>query len=111
MSMGGKNEHHEYHMGDHSLVISECEKDIGVYIDYQLKFDTHINSMINRATRILAISRKSFDYIDPDSYNQIFKGLVAPHLEYAAPVWSPHLERQKEAIDNVRRRATNLFPD
>ena len=110
MSMGGNNKHHEYHMGDHTLAVSECEKDIGVYIDYQLKFDTHINTMINKANRILAITRKTFDYIDRDSFNQIFKGLVRPHLEYATPVWSPHLERQKEAIENVQRRATKLIP-
>ena len=37
MSMGCKNEHHEYHTGDNTVVISEWEKDSGVYIDYQLK--------------------------------------------------------------------------
>ena len=108
MGMGGKNEHHEYHMGDHTLFISECEKDIGVYIDYQLKFVTHINTMITKANRILAITHKTFDYIYRHSFNQIF--LVRPHLEYAAPMWSPHLERQKEAIENAQCRAAKLIP-
>ena len=40
----------------------------------------------------------------------IFKGLVRPHLEYAAPIWTPHLNKYKEQIENVQRRATKLVP-
>ena len=49
-------------------------------------------------------------FIDKSTISLIFKGLVRPHLEYAAPIWNPHLEKQKEAIENVQRRATKLIP-
>ena len=57
---------------------------------------------------ILGISRKTFDHMDANIFCNIFGGLVRPHLEYAAPVWSPHTIKQKEIIENVQRRATKL---
>ena len=99
-----------YKMGDHILKNSCCEKDIGVYLDNNIKFDEHINQAVNKANRILAITRRTFECIDDDIFKMIFKGLVRPHLEYAAPVWSPHLKKHVDLIESVQRRATKLVP-
>ena len=48
--------------------------------------------------------------MNPEMFAQIFKGLVRPHVEYAAPVWNPHKIYQIEAIENVQRRATKIIP-
>ena len=101
---------HEYFMGDIKLSNSQCEKDIGVYIDNNLKFDIHINNAVNKANKILAVTRKTFECMDKEIFCLIFKGLVRPHLEYAAPVWSPHLVKHKDLLENVQRRATKMIP-
>ena len=36
--------------------------------------------------------------------------MIRPHLEYASCVWSPHLKRDKDAIERVQRRATKIVP-
>ena len=48
--------------------------------------------------------------MNPEMFAQIFKSLVRPHVEYAAPVWNPHKMYQIEAIENVQRRATKIIP-
>lgn len=110
MKLGSNNIDLTYTMGDHKLGESACEKDLGVHIDSKLTFDSHINSAVNKANKILAITKRTFEYMDPEIFCLIFKSMVRPHLEYAAPIWSPHTMKQKEIIENVQRRATKLVP-
>ena len=99
-----------YSMEGHNLEYSVCEKDLGVHIDRDLSFDKHINFSINKANRVLAITKKTFENIDKETFLYIFKGLVRPHLEYASSVWSPHLIKHIEALESVQRRATKQVP-
>ena len=101
---------HHYNMDGHQLEKSKCEKDIGVYIDEQLQFKEHINKAINKANRVLGITRRTFESLDHSSFLFIFKGLVRPHLEYGAPVWSPHHSYLINQLESVQRRATKLLP-
>ena len=34
--------------------------------------------------------------------------MVRPHLEYASPVWSPHLAKDKELIESVQKFALRI---
>ena len=99
-----------YDMDGTVLKGSDCERDLGIHFDRYLKFDYHINTIINKANRTLGIIRKTFDYLDKDIFCLLFKGLIRSQLEYAAPVWSPHLMKHIEALENVQRRATKLVP-
>ena len=99
-----------YNMNGHVLKKTNCEKDLGVFFDDSLKFDKHINQTINKANCILGITKKTFDYMDKSMFCLLFKGLIRPHLEYAAPVWSPQQIKYKELLENVQRRATKLVP-
>ena len=100
----------EYHMGNHKLRSSDCEKDIGIHVDEHLSFDTHINYIANKANRVLAITRKSFEFMDIQTFKYLYKGLIRPQLEYATSVWHPHLIRQMETIEDVQIRATKMVP-
>ena len=93
----------------HILQYTEEEKDIGVIID-KLEFDKHINEKINKATRTMAIIRRSFLCLNESNFNFLYKALVRSHLDYAAAVWSPYKQKHIEAIENVQRRATKQLP-
>ncbi len=75
-----------YSLENHNLKYSACEKDIGVHIDNQLKFGTHISMKINKANSTMGIVRRTFDFMDRNIFCNVFKGLVRPHLEYANQV-------------------------
>ena len=73
----------------HSLNKSEKEKDIGVIIDQKLKFNDHVATKVNKANSILGIIRRSYKYLDEQTFKHLYKALVRPHLEYANATWSP----------------------
>jgi hypothetical protein len=68
MHFGQNNDTLRYTMLDNTdnyvqvTSISE-EKDLGVTFEPSLKFDIHINNCVNKAQRVLAMIRRSFDYI------------------------------------------------
>ena len=96
-------------MGSTCLQISDCKKDIGVYIDNKISFDTHINIMIFKANRVLEVVRNTFDHMNEDVFQLIFKGLIRPLLEYAAPIWSSHAVYQKELIAKCRKKGDKTY--
>ena len=69
-----------------------------------------MSSKISKANRILGLIWRVFEHKDPDTMIKLYKALVRPHLEYANQVWSPHLKKTIEAIENVQRRMTRMIP-
>ena len=42
-------------------------------------------------------------YFTPaETLNQLYVYLVRPHLEYAAPVWDPHLQKDIDKLESVQ---------
>ena len=89
---------------------TKSEKDIGVMIDDKLKFDIEINSLANKANQIMGVIRRSYEYLDECNFKLLFKGLVRPHLEYAAPVWMPMYKKDITTIENVQHRGAQVHP-
>ena len=42
---------------------------------------------------------------------QLYRNLVRPHLEYSVQFWSPHYQKDVEALERVQKRLTRMLPD
>ncbi|CAF1122549.1 unnamed protein product, partial [Brachionus calyciflorus] len=69
----------------HNLLVTRSERDLGVQIRDDLKWEDQVNIAVNKSNRAL--------------------GLI---LEYAVSVWSPFLKKDVNAMENIQRRATIL---
>ena len=95
-----------YENNSSELTKSESEKDLGVTIDADLDFDTHINNKINTANKIFGIIRRAYVNLNPQTFIPLYKAMVRSHLDYAVSVWCPYKEKHIEALEKVQRRAT-----
>jgi hypothetical protein len=86
------------------------KKDIGVFVDENLSFNKHIQNQVNKANSIMGLIRRTYTYLDEQSFKYLFQALVRPHIEYAEAVWSPFKVGDIEKIENVQRRATKQVP-
>ena len=86
----------------------EEEKNLGVIVDTNLKFHSHITSKIRISNRNIGIIFRTFTYMDKNRFLHLYKSLVRPHLEYASTVWSPYLRKHQIAFVNFISRATKL---
>ena len=67
------------------LEVSEGEKDDEIFSE-DLKWSNHVNMAVNKANRMLGIIKKTFQYLDCQSFLLLYQSLVRPHLDYAVSV-------------------------
>ena len=89
-----------------SIVGKIGEKDLGVTITRDLSWGNHINITVTKANKILGSIKRSVGTANANVFSMLYKSLVQPILEYAAPVWCPYLVKDIHALENVQRRAS-----
>ena len=66
---------------------------------------------MEKANKIAGMIKRNFNFLDKFTFNNLYKALVRPLLEYGHSIWSPWLIQQSKVIENVQRRATKLVPE
>ena len=61
-----------------------------------LSLSKHIEGACTNAKKILGLLYcRFYQHADQDTLRQLYISIVQPHMEYAAPVWDPHLRKIK----------------
>ena len=81
---------------------------LGVIIDMDLTFEEHMATKIGKANGIIGLIRRTFSYLDGDTFKKLYTSFVRPLLEYANSVWSPHLRKHIKMLESVQIRVTKL---
>ena len=64
--------------------------------------------IVNKANKVLGLLKRTVGSKNKEIFSMLYKSLVRPILEYACPVWSPHLVKDILAIEKVQRRASRI---
>ena len=83
LHIGSTNPEHTYRMRGVELEWLHVERDLVVHIDSDLKFRKQAAEAVSKASRMLAVIRRSFRHIDWFTLPLLFKSLVRPHLCFA----------------------------
>ena len=68
-----------------------------------------MNEICTKARRVVGlIYRQYYQYSTPETLNQLYVSFVRPHLEYAAPVWDPHLQKDIDKLEKVQNFALRM---
>ena len=57
---------------------------------------------------MLGVIKRSLGNDNRYAFSCLFKSLVRPILEYAAPVWSPYQKKDIESLEKVQKRSSRL---
>ena len=95
----------------HILEYSELEKDLGVMVASNLKSDQQVANAVAKVSMALSLLRKTFKCWTPYNFKTLYTVFVRPHLEYAAPAWSPYLKKDINSLESVQRRATKMVKE
>ena len=78
------------------LATDTSEKDLGVTIDGELTFHSHIANAVNKASRMLGLVKVTFTCLDEVTVPILFSAMVRPHLEYGNVIWGPRYQTDRK---------------
>ncbi len=86
-------------------------KDLGVLVDSNGNFTTHINSIVKRARSQAAMILRTFKTREILPMLTLYKSLVVPLLEYCCQLWDPWRVGEKQLLEAVQRSFTSKISD
>ena len=78
---------------------------MGVTIQSDLKWDSHINNFTTKGNKTLGFLRRNINISSTKVKEQTYKSLVRPSLEYACSVWDPYTKEDITQLEQVQSRA------
>ena len=116
LHIGNKNQKHSYQLLGNaikSVEKNESVRDLGLYVTSDLRWNTHIDIVTNKARRVSFAILKSIRFSKPEIMINLFKIYVRPIIEFASNVYNPYLVKdinrlekiQKDYLKNVFKRA------
>ena len=87
------------------------EKDLGVLVDSNLNFESHILSKVKTCNRITGLIKRNFKNMNFQSFLLLYKSMIRSHLEYVQTVWSPFRAKLIDEVEKVQKHATKIFLD
>ena len=89
LRLGNRNVSFTYNFNNLTLPNVSVVRDLGVLIDNDLKFSSHIEAMITKAHQRASLILRCFKCRDPFLLYRVFITYVRPILKYNCQVWSP----------------------
>ena len=74
-----------------------------------MKFDIHINNIVNKANRLLGLVKRTFSYMDRDTFLIIYKSIIRPIIDYGDSVWNPSLKKLEKCTRRDKQLSKQLF--
>ena len=98
-------------LGPDILRVVSSAKLLGVTIDDELNWKTHVSNVIKSASyRLYLLRRLKSLGLPPPELKSIFSLFILPKITYASPAWSSSLSNtQKDSLEKVQKRACKII--
>lgn len=106
LHLGKNNPQTTYNLNGVAIASVNQQKDLGIIITTDLKWEQHISTIVKKANSFLYVIRKSFQTMTVEVFIKIYKTYVRPLLEYGYQIWSPYFKKDIDLLESVQRKAT-----
>ena len=96
---------YKYFMGSQQIPRTDNQDYLGVTINTQLSWQSHINKVQNKASKTLGLLKTTLHTAPPQVRQTAYEVLVRPTLEFATCAWPPHTKTVIQTIERVQRSA------
>ena len=113
MHIGKRNSNWHYHISDekgkrYQISETKLEKDLGLYISSNLKWNEQSNRAASKANSLLGMLKRTFTCRDPELWKTLYTSYIRPQLEYAIAAWNPYQKGDIKTLEKIQRRCTRI---
>ena len=83
-------------------------KYLGIQTTDGLEWGQHINEITSKAAKTLGFLRRNMAFAPGETKAAAYKTLIRPKLDYAAPVWLPHHQKEIDRIEKSSQDCCSL---
>ena len=87
----------------------QCIKYLGILVDENLKWSSHLNSVTSVVSRNLGVMGRAKHCLSPKQMILLYNALVLPHLNYCSIIWGMNYETALGRIVVLQKRAVRMI--
>ena len=106
---GNGDQNTTYRLGNATLSSVNKIKYLGVTLQSDLKFNTHIDEKLNKASKILGCIKHTLHGAPTKAKRLAYTSLCRPILEYADSAWDPCNKQTIYTIEMIQNRAVRFI--
>ena len=94
-----------YYMNGQILESTANERDLGVTVSHNLKWNMHHNTLLSKTRQKLGLLKRTCSFSkNPHSRKILFLSIVRSQFEHCSPVWRPNKSTQMEKFESIQKR-------
>ena len=94
-----------YNMNGHFLETVNNERDLGVIISSNLKWNKHQDNILNKSRQKLGLLKRTCSFSKNPLYRKtLFLSIVRSQFEHCSQVWRPNKVTQMTTFESVQKR-------
>ena len=91
----------------HALARVDHYKYLGLNFSTDLSWSHHVGQICKKTRKLVGMLYRNFyQFSRSHILVKLYKSLIRSHMEYACPVWDPHLKKDIQALENIYRVCT-----
>jgi hypothetical protein len=98
----------DYTLKGTKLCTEQSSKYLGVDLQTDLSWKTHIDRVTKKANNMLGFLRRNLRNTKEDTKTKAYISMVRSNIEYCSTVWNPHHKYQIDKVEMVQRRAARF---
>ena len=95
-----------YQINGSNIIKSNVFKDLGIFFEEDLKWNSHVAHIKHKAARISYLILKSFQSQNLFLYLLLYKAYIRPITEFNTSIWNPNNHKNIRDIENVQKKFT-----
>ena len=91
--------------GPSTLSNTSSTKFLGIYIDENLNFNSHVDAIANKISKTTGVLHRLNKFLPVGTLKMLYNSLILPHLQFGIEIWYSCSERNHNRIFALQKRS------